>query len=204
MSSPGRRPGDLLERLRLDLTRRRELMTALEPLLPDVARAARLVADVYRAAGKVLLFGNGGSFAHALHLEAELVGRIGMKRPPLSAIVLGAGQATLTALSNDFGYAQAFSRSVRALGRAGDVAIALSTSGRSENVIEAARTAREMGIGTLVLTGRDGGALAPLGDVTIRVPFDDTPLIQEAHQVLVHLLATAVESELFPDTLQAK
>ncbi len=192
------RADGLSERLARELDRRRDLVASLGPVLPDLAAAARLVTLALRDSGKALLFGNGGSFAQALHLEAELVGRFRRDRPPLAAIALGASQSTLSATANDFSYALAFARPIRGLGRPTDVAIAFSTSGRSESVIEGLRAAREMDMRTIAFTGRSGGALGPLVDVAIRVPYEDTPLVQEAHQILAHLLADAVEAEMFP------
>ncbi|MBI1849073.1 MAG: SIS domain-containing protein [Planctomycetes bacterium] len=181
------------------LDRRRALVGSLEPLLADLARVAAIVASAYRRSGKVLLFGNGGSHADALHLEAELIGRCTRERAPLAAIVLPGSPATLSALTNDYGHEHAYARALRALARESDVAIAFSTSGRSVNVVAALRAAREIGLATIAFTGRSGGDLAPLADVAIRVPANATPIVQEAHHLLSHLLVEAVEAELDRD-----
>src|SRR5262249_15259902 len=123
-----------LERLRAGLHRRQALVSSLEPLLADLARAAGMLAAAFRSSGKALLFGNGGSHADALHLEAELIGRCTRERSPLAAIVLPGSAATLSALSNDYGHEFALDRALRALARRSDIAIAFSTSGRSANV----------------------------------------------------------------------
>jgi D-sedoheptulose 7-phosphate isomerase len=183
-----------LGRLRAALEARRDLVSAIEPLLPAVARAAEIVAASLGRRGKVLVFGNGGSHALAMHLEAELVGRCTRDRAPLAAIALPGSGATLSALENDYGHEASLERALRALARPGDVAIALSTSGRSPNVVAAARAARELGVAAISLTGRDGGALAKLADVALRVASDETPVVQEAHQILAHLLVDAIES----------
>jgi D-sedoheptulose 7-phosphate isomerase len=189
-------PHPSIERLRLDLEKRRDIAASLAPLLPDLAAAAEAIAVALRSGGKVLLFGNGGSHAQALHLEAELVGRFSRDRRPLAAIALGASPPTLTALGNDFGGDHVFERALEALARKEDVAVAFSTSGRSRNVLAAMRRARSLSLRTIAFLGRTGGELAPLVDLAIRVPLDDTALVQEAHQVLVHLLAREIEIAL--------
>jgi D-sedoheptulose 7-phosphate isomerase len=163
-----------------------------------IARAAALVAESFRAGGRALLFGNGGSASDALHLAAEWSGRLGRERPGLPALALAGNPAELTALANDYGYARVFERLVGVHGRAGDVAIALSTSGDSPNVLAAVDEARARGLRTLALTGKGGGKLAGRVELAIVVPSDDTQRIQEAHIAIGHALAELVEDALFP------
>jgi D-sedoheptulose 7-phosphate isomerase len=167
--------------------------------LPDaVAKAARAVIACYRAGGKVLLFGNGGSFSDALHIEGELTNRFCRDHEGLPAICLGAGQASLTATANDYSYQDLFARLVRAYGKKGDVAIALTTSGNSENVIRGLEAARKQGVTTIAFTGRTGGRAKPHADVLVNVPCDATPRIQEMHILSAHALCQLVEDALFP------
>src|SRR5262245_35993464 len=155
--------------------------------------AAEAIVESLRAGGKVLVFGNGGSAADAQHLAAELVGRFVRDRRALPALALTTDTSILTALGNDFGFEAVFRRQIEAHGRTGDVAIAISTSGRSPNVLEAARVARERGLVTIGLTGRGGGALAPMVDHLLDVPHQDTARIQEVHGMVVHVLCEIVE-----------
>jgi D-sedoheptulose 7-phosphate isomerase len=157
--------------------------------------AAEAIARSVRAGGKVLLFGNGGSAAEAQHFAAELVN--GMRhrdRPPIPAIALTTDTSSLTAIGNDRGFAQVFARQIEALGRPGDVALALTTSGTSPNVVEALKTARAKGLVTVGLTGEGGGAVAPLADFLLDVPCRSTPRIQEAHLFILHVLAEKLEA----------
>jgi len=162
-----------------------------------IAAAAAIVAASFRAGGKLLLFGNGGSAADAQHIAAELTGRFRGERDALPAIALAANSSDVTALGNDYGFDRVFARLVCAHGRSGDVALAISTSGNSPNVLEAVREARSRGLRTIGLTGRRGGKLAPAVDVAIVVPSDDTQRIQEAHIAVGHVLCELVEEELF-------
>ena len=167
-----------------------------EPILD----AADVIGAALADGGKVLVCGNGGSAAEAQHLAAELVGRYKVPtRRGLGAIALTADTSVLTAWSNDVGYDEVFARQVEALGRAGDVLIGLSTSGRSRNVVRAFEVARVLGLRTVALLGGDGGALAPLADVAVTVPSTDTQHIQEVHLVVVHLLCELIEARLLAD-----
>ncbi|MDR7523306.1 MAG: SIS domain-containing protein [Armatimonadota bacterium] len=170
------------------------LQECLERAPNAVADASRLILDALRRGRKAVLFGNGGSAADAQHLAADLVGRFGRERAPWPAVALTADTAVLTALGNDYGFDRVFARQVEALVGAGDVVIALSTSGRSANVIEGVRAARRAGARVIVLTGRDGGALARLADVAIRVPSTHTARIQEAHIAIGHAICAIVEA----------
>jgi D-sedoheptulose 7-phosphate isomerase len=161
--------------------------------------AANLLVECFRNGGKVLLFGNGGSAADAQHIAAEWCGRYRRERSGLPAIALNANTSDVTAIGNDYGFEQVFSRLVEAHGREGDVAIALSTSGRSPNVLAAVQEARSRGLHTLGLTGGDGGKLAGLVDVAFVVPAERTDRIQESHITLLHVLCELVDDALFPE-----
>lgn len=167
-------------------------------LASSIARAGNAVTDSYRAGGKVLLFGNGGSFSDALHIEGELTNRFCRDHEGLPAICLGAGQASLTATANDYSYQDLFARLVKAYARTGDVAIGLTTSGNSENVIRGLARARELGCVTIALTGRTGGKAKAHADILLNVPCDATPRIQEMHILAAHAICAIVEDALFP------
>lgn len=160
------------------------------------AEAAGRVVDCLAAGGKVLFFGNGGSASDAGHLAAELLGRFFVDRRPLAAVALAETTAAMTAIGNDYGYLEVFARQVRALGRPGDVAVGLSTSGTSENVVHGLTTARELGLVTVAFTGASGGKLLDVADVCVRVPSEDTPRVQELCMLLGHTLCEIVEREL--------
>ena len=151
-----------------------------------------------RGGSKLLAFGNGGSAADAQHLAAELAGRFERERPALPALALTANTSDLTAIGNDYGFEQVFARLVEAHGRPGDVAIAISTSGNSENVLRGVDAARARGLRSIGLTGKGGGKLAARVDVAVVVPSDVTARIQEAHATIVHVLCELVELALFP------
>ena len=159
-----------------------------------VGAAAASMAAHLAAGGKVLVFGNGGSAAEGQHFAAELVNGLGRRDGrPLPAIALTADASTLTAIGNDRGFERVFSRQIEALGRPGDVALALTTSGASPNVIEALKTARAAGLVTIALTGEKGEAAAPLADFLLDAPSCSTPRIQEAHLFILHQLARYLE-----------
>ncbi len=162
-----------------------------------IVQVAENIAHGLRNGNKVLFFGNGGSAADAQHLAAEFVGRFGPDRSPLAGISLSTDTSILTALSNDYGYEKVFSRQIEALGRPGDTAVAISTSGNSPNVIEAAAVARSKGLFTVALTGETGGKLKDCVEVVFRVPSHRTPRIQETHLLLGHILCELVDRELF-------
>lgn len=164
---------------------------AFEPLLIE---AANRIETAFRRHGKLMLFGNGGSSSQAQHIAAEFVNRFMRDRVALPAIALTTDQAVLTSVANDSGYECVFSRQIEALGKPGDVAIALSTSGNSPNVRAAFTTARALRIFTVGLTGKGGGQLARSSDLLIAVDSTSTPRIQEIHLMLGHLLAEMVEA----------
>jgi D-sedoheptulose 7-phosphate isomerase len=159
------------------------------------AVADRLIAAL-RSGRKVLVAGNGGSAAEAQHFVAELVGRFQQERDPYSAIALTADSATLTAVANDYGYAEVFARQVRALGQVGDVLVLFSTSGESENLVRAAEAGRQRRLTTVAITGNHPNQLAGLADLAVRVPATETAIVQELHQIVTHLLCGIVEAAL--------
>jgi D-sedoheptulose 7-phosphate isomerase len=176
----------------------RESVAAQERLLDAgtveaVVQAADAIAVALRQGGKLLVFGNGGSAADATHIAAELVGRFLLERRGLPALSLSDNSSAVTSISNDYGYERAFARQVEALAAPGDVALGISTSGTSANVLAALEAARAAGLVTLGLTGGDGGALRTAADVCIVVPADDTPRIQEGHTLVAHILCELVE-----------
>jgi phosphoheptose isomerase len=166
---------------------------------PSIAAAADLIAGSFRRNGKILLCGNGGSAADCQHMAAELVGRLTREkdRPGLPAIALTTDTSFLTAYANDVGFDGVFARQVQALGSAGDVLIAISTSGGSRNVLAAAEEARRKGLSIVALLGEDG-PLAQAADVAIRVPTRDTQVIQQVHLAVEHLICHLVERTLYP------
>ncbi|HVF90750.1 MAG TPA: D-sedoheptulose 7-phosphate isomerase [Blastocatellia bacterium] len=163
-----------------------------------VAAAAELMIQSVRSGGKILIFGNGGSAADAQHIAAELVNRFTYDRPPLAAISLTTDTSILTSIANDSSFDRLFERQVRALGRPGDVALAISTSGSSPNVLLGVAAARELGMKTIGLAGRDGGKLASTVDVAIVVESDSTQHVQETHITIGHILCDLIEREIYP------
>ena len=158
------------------------------------------VATALRQGRKLLLFGNGGSAADAQHIAAEFVNRFKMDRAPLPAIALTTDTSALTAIANDFGYAEVFAKQVRALARPGDVALAISTSGNAVNVLRAVRVCRRLGVQTVALTGGTGGKLAGLADLVLRVgATTETARIQETHILIGHVICEQVDALLFGD-----
>ncbi|HEY1243133.1 MAG TPA: D-sedoheptulose 7-phosphate isomerase [Bryobacteraceae bacterium] len=168
----------------------------LAECLPDLTAAADALVSAYRAGRKAIFFGNGGSAADAQHLAAELVGRYLCQREPLPALALHANSSAVTAIANDYGYDEIFARQLEAFALPGDVAVGLSTSGNSQNVIQALTRARRLGLFTIALTGSSGGRLRGLADVLIAVPSDESPRIQECHILAGHALCDAVEQAM--------
>jgi D-sedoheptulose 7-phosphate isomerase len=156
-----------------------------------------LVSHTFEAGNKLFFFGNGGSAADAQHLAAEFVNRYVMDRPPLPAIALTTDTSIITSVSNDIAFNEIFAKQLRALGKEGDVAIGISTSGNSSNIIKAFEVAKEMGMKTVALTGNDGGVLAKMADISLIVSSTSTPRIQEAHILIGHILCEMVEHDLF-------
>lgn len=158
--------------------------------------AAAAIVDSLRRDGKLLLFGNGGSAADAQHVAAELVGRFQRDRAALAAIALTTDTSVLTSIGNDDAYERVFARQVEALGREGDVAFGISTSGRSSNVIAALAAARTRGLRTVALTGRDGGPVGAAAEIHVNVPSESTARVQEVHRTLLHVICDLVEQAL--------
>jgi len=191
----------------MDLERIRESMVASgrvldrlrEEAAPSIERAGRAMVECVRGGGKILLCGNGGSAADAQHVATELVVRYLRDRPAICAIALTVDTSILTAASNDLGFANVFSRQVEALGREGDVLLAISTSGMSRNVVRAVETARARGLVTIALTGESGGDLEAIVDHRIAVPSGYTPRIQEGHLVVEHILCQMLEESVSGD-----
>jgi len=174
-------------------------LDAAEALAPHVARAASLLTECLLGDGKILACGNGGSAADAQHFAAEMVGRFERERPELPAISLATDTSILTAVANDYAYDQVFAKQVRALGAAGDVLLAISTSGNSGNVIAAIEAARDREMGIVALTGKGGGRIGAMlgpGDVELRVPHERTARIQECHLLSIHCLCDAIDNTL--------
>jgi D-sedoheptulose 7-phosphate isomerase len=161
-----------------------------------IARASGVLVEVLKAGGTVLAFGNGGSAADAQHLVAELVGRFERTRRGYPAVALTADSSIVTSVANDFGFAQVFARQVEALGRPGDVAVGITTSGTSANVVRGLDAARALGLRTIALTGNDGGDAGRLAEVHVNVPSAVTARVQEAHNTVLHVLCAMVDREL--------
>lgn len=169
-------------------------------LAPAIAAAGSRMARSLSEGGKILSCGNGGSAADAQHFSSELLNRFERERPAMPAVALTTDSSTLTSISNDYDYAEIFAKQIRALGRSGDVLLAISTSGNSENVRRAVGAARERDVAVVALTGRDGGTIAAeLGDrdIELRVPADRTCRIQEVHLLIIHCLCDAIDEALW-------
>lgn len=192
-------PSDFRKTIAAQLKDSAKVLTAVAKLSPAIDAAARDLLLAYRNGGKLLSFGNGGSSCDAINFADELTGRYRRNRPGLPAIALSANQSDLTSIANDFGFEYVFERPLRALGRPGDVAVAISTSGNSPNVLKAAAAARELGLTVIGLTGRSGGKLKGLCDHCVRVPSDSTARIQEAHIAVIQIWCGILEDELFPN-----
>lgn len=164
--------------------------------IDSLVKAIDAIADAFQRGNKLLLFGNGGSAADAIHVAAEFVGRYLVDRPPLPAVALAANLSSVTAIGNDYGYDEVFSRQLKGLGVAGDVAIGLTTSGRSVNVEKALRAAREVGMATVAMTGRDPGPVGAAAEHRISIPVADTPRVQEGHMLAAHTICEWVEARL--------
>ncbi|MCC7244145.1 MAG: D-sedoheptulose 7-phosphate isomerase [Saprospiraceae bacterium] len=164
-----------------------------------IAAVAEAMVNTFKQDGKVLFCGNGGSAADAQHLAAELSGRFYTDRPPLYAEALHVNSSYITAVANDYSYADVFARMTTAAGRPGDMLIAMSTSGNSENIIKAIEAARQRSMTVVGLTGSSGGKMAGLCDILLNVPSNTTPRIQEAHMLIGHILCHWVEQSLWPE-----
>lgn len=185
------------ERIRYSINTYATLLES-EPVLDQVNRVIERLSVALQNGNQILFFGNGGSAADAQHFAAELVGRFLQERRPLPAQALSTNPSIVTAIGNDYGYDHVFSRQIRAMGRRGDVAFGISTSGTSPNVIEGLQVAREMGLYTVALAGRTGGSLPAVSDECICIPADGSPRIQEGHLLFGHIICEGIESSLFP------
>ena len=170
-----------------------------DALMQTIAEVGRLCVKLYQDGKKTLLAGNGGSAADAQHIAAELVGRYGFDRPSIPSIALTTDTSNLTAIGNDYGYDKVFSRQMEGMGSEGDLFIGISTSGNSENIVNAINAAKAKGVTTVALVGRDGGEMARIADYAIVVPSNATPRIQESHILIGHMICDIIEKELFGD-----
>jgi D-sedoheptulose 7-phosphate isomerase len=175
----------------------KQLLLRSSDVIATVATVSQVLVDSLSQGNKALLFGNGGSAADAQHIAAELVGRFAFDRPALPALALSVNSSCVTAIGNDYGFDQLFSRQIEALSRPGDVAIGISTSGNSPNVLNGLLTAKKMGLRTVALAGRTGGKLKDIAEHCICAPSDQTPRIQECHILIGHIISELVEREIF-------
>lgn len=157
--------------------------------------AAQAISDALKAGHKLLVFGNGGSAADAQHVAGELVGRFQRERAAMPAIALTVDTSILTAIGNDYSFRQVFARQVEALGQPGDVALGISTSGESPNVVAALQAAKAKGLKTIALTGRDGGSVGRAADIHVNVPDQNTQRVQEVHMTLLHVMCEVIEED---------
>ena len=175
-----------------------ELSMKSEAFLASVAAITDAITLSLRNGGKLLTCGNGGSAGDAQHIAGEFVSRLNYDRAPAASIALTTDTSVITAIGNDYGYEHVFERQVLALGRSGDVLMAISTSGRSPSILKAMQAARDRGMIVVGFTGKTGGAMPPLGDLMLHVPSDSTPLIQQIHITAAHIICGLVEERLFP------
>ncbi|RUM58529.1 MAG: phosphoheptose isomerase [Persephonella sp.] len=186
-----------VKELLMESIKTKEKILSNEELLNKIEKVADLIVNAYMNDKKVLLCGNGGSAADAQHISAELSGRFKIDRKPLFAEALHVNTSFLTAVANDYSFEKVYERLVEAFGREGDVLIGISTSGNSENIINAVKKAKEIGMITVGFTGKTGGKLKNLVDILINVPSKDTPRIQEAHITIGHIICELVENNLY-------
>ena len=167
-------------------------------LLDAIENAANKIISCYKAGGKLLLCGNGGSAADAQHIAAEFSGRFYFDRPSLAAEAIHVNTSYMTSVANDYSFDEIYARYISGVGKSGDVLIAISTSGNSENIIRAITTAKKLGMYTIALTGTTGGKIKDISDLLINVPSTDTPRIQETHILIGHIICEIVERDMFP------
>ncbi|WP_136513222.1 D-sedoheptulose 7-phosphate isomerase [Geomonas edaphica] len=186
------------DEIRAQLQAHIQVMTALErDLTPAIESAVSLLAEALKDGRKLIVMGNGGSAADAQHFVAEIVGRFKLERRALPAIALSTDTSILTAVGNDYGFDQIFARQVEAHARPGDVVVGISTSGNSPNVQIALEAARRLGARTVALLGKDGGSIKGVAELSLIVPSNDTPRIQEGHITMIHIICDLVERGLF-------
>lgn len=191
------------ETIRAQLAESSDNLRLLSQEAPSIEKAARVLVAALRQKKKLVAFGNGGSAADAQHLTAELSGRFEKNRPGLPAVALTTNSSTLTAIANDYSYRDVFSRQLENFILRGDVVVAISTSGNSENVLEGVRVAKKAGAKVIAWTGQGGGKLKAMSDVCLTVPSTRTSRIQEGHLALLHTLCGIIEDELFPSVEKA-
>lgn len=175
----------------------KQLLLSHPPLIRQIEKAAQVITEAYLKGCKTLFAGNGGSAADAQHLAGELVNKFYFDRPGLASIALTTDTSILTAVGNDYGYDHVFERQLQAQGVSGDVFIGISTSGNSQNILQALTICKEKGIRSIGLTGSSGGKMEALCDICINVPSDDTPRIQESHILIGHIICCLVEERIF-------
>jgi D-sedoheptulose 7-phosphate isomerase len=175
----------------------KQLLLDNQEVLASIAKVSEVMVDAFRRGNKVFLFGNGGSAADSQHIAAEFVGRFAFDRPPLPALALSVNTSCLTAIGNDYGFDLVFARQLEALGKPGDVAIGISTSGNSPNVLQGLATARKFGLHTVAFAGCTGGKMKAAADYCICAPSNDTPRIQECHILIGHIISGLVEETIF-------
>ena len=186
------------EIIKNSLQNHKEALTLLENNSKVLEEIAALLTSTLKNKGKILFMGNGGSAADAQHLAAEFVGRFKKNRAPLAALALSTDTSILTAVGNDFGFEEVFTRQVEALGKAGDVVVGISTSGNSKNIIAAIKKAKQLGMKTIGFTGKQEGELNKITDIALSIPSSDTPRIQEMHILAGHIICEIVETQIYP------
>ena len=194
MTTPGL--DDVAREIRASLQLKQAMLDDIE-LQQRVLQCAQLLSEAFRGGHRLLVAGNGGSAADAQHIASEFVGQFSGDRAGLPAIALSTDSSILTSVGNDYGFARVFARQVETLGSGGDVLLAISTSGNSDNVLQALHSARQAGMRTIGFSGEGGGDMAPLCELCVCVPSGHTPRIQEAHILLAHTLCALVERDLF-------
>jgi len=177
----------------------KKLIFENDNLIEKIEKLSKLCVELYKGDKKTILAGNGGSAADAQHIAAELVGRYGFDRPSIPSLALTTDTSNLTAIGNDYGYDKIFSRQLEGMGQSGDIFIGISTSGNSQNLINAFEVAKKKNILSVALVGKDGGEMAKMADIALVVPSDSTPRIQESHILIGHILCDIIEKEIFAD-----
>ena len=172
-------------------------LLANEAILNSIEDVSQLIINAIKSGNKLMICGNGGSAADAQHVAGEFVCRFYKDRVPLPAIALTTDTSIITSISNDYTYGQVFARQVMAIGKTGDILLGISTSGSSKNILEAFKVAQEMGIKTILLTGKEEKDIARISNIVIKTPSSDTPRIQEMHLLIEHLICELVEAKLF-------
>lgn len=188
---------EMIRKQIMDSINTKELIFGSEDIISSIQLAAEMIIEAYHTGNKVLLCGNGGSASDAQHIEGELVGRFKLDRKGLPAIALTSNSSSVTSIGNDLGFDNIFVRQVEAHGKSGDILIVISTSGKSANILNAMKYAASIGIKTIALLGKGGGDCIGIADISITVPSQDTPRIQESHILIGHILCDLVEKKLF-------